>query len=237
CWAMAAGRDSLFSAFTLLGVFNREWVLVMLPTWYLFHYGIRLSKSSILRFIRVSAPSVLVYLLVRYVYYPNTALGVMAAELHDILPPTEAATWAYYWFELQHSNVGVFWSRIASMQFYEYGLIGMAPFAVAGFLYVSKAWKRAILFYGSLCVLQLYFTTDVWRLAFYLFPIMLGLYSVWLNRTCAIFNPKYAALFCLATSAVIVLLQGSLWLIAVSLLIVTAAEAFLFRQRASKQVG
>ncbi|MDP8245729.1 MAG: hypothetical protein P9L94_16725 [Candidatus Hinthialibacter antarcticus] len=225
-WAMAAGRDSLFSAFTLIGVFNREWALVMLPTWYLFHFGFSLSKTSIIRLVRVSAPSILVFLLIRFMYYPNIALGVMASELQDILPPTEAPTWAYYWFELQQSSLSIFGSRIASVQFYEFGLIGLAPFAVGGFLRVSAQWRRAIAFYGALCVLQLYFTTDVWRLAFYLFPVMLGLYLVWLKRASDQMNGKFAVIFCAGASVVIVLLQHSLWMILIGTLMVLAAQAY-----------
>lgn len=224
-WAMATGRDSLFSAFTLIGVFNREWALVMTPTWYLFHFGFSVSRESVTRFVRVATPSILVYLLVRHVYYPNTALGVMASELQSILPPTEASTRAYYLFELQQSSLGVFCERVYSMQFYEFGMIGLAPFAVAGFIQISKRWKRAIGFYASLCVFQLLITTDVWRLAFYLFPIMVGLYLCWLKTISAKFSNQYALLLAAVCSTAFILLQHSLWMLLASALLVIAAQS------------
>ncbi len=219
-WAMAAGRDSLFSAFTFLGVFNREWALVMVPTWYLYHYGFLITKVSIIRLVRIAAPSLAVYFLVRYVYYPNTALGVMAADLQAILPPTEAPTWNYYLFEMQNSSMAIFFNRVFSKPFYEFGMIGLTPSAIAGLFYISNQWKRAIAFYVSLCVLQLYFTTDVWRLAFYLFPVMIGLYLRWIRVVERMANRKIAMVIGLFSATAFLLAQGSLMTVSLNSVVV-----------------
>ncbi|MBI1389215.1 MAG: hypothetical protein GC154_12280 [bacterium] len=180
-WAMAARNDALVSAMTLLGVFNREWALVLLPVWYLHRVGFKLNSAFAFRFARVSIPSILVYLMVRYIYFPNTALGVMSAELHSMLPPDESVTLAYYWFELGRASWSVFFHRVASMRFYEFSTMGLVPFALAGWRYAPYEWRRVFAFYAFLCVAQLYITTDVWRLAFYLFPVTIALLIYWLQ--------------------------------------------------------
>ncbi|MDX9755681.1 MAG: hypothetical protein RBU29_17075 [bacterium] len=180
-WAMIKNQDAWFSTATLLGVFNREWALVLLPLWYLYHYGWTLSAPSLRRLVRVSLPSLLVYGLVRYVYFPNTALGVMGDELGPLLPASETTTFYYYWSAVGTMEWRAFYERVVSMQFYTFGMVGLLPYALAGYRRAPQSWQRAAGYYTLLCVLQLAITTDVWRLAFYLFPILIPGYLYWLQ--------------------------------------------------------
>ncbi len=209
--AMIKKNDSLFSLATMLGVFNREWALVLIPAWYLYFYGFYINKHSILRLARISLPSIAVYLMIRYIYFPNCALGVMGRDLASIMPAFETTTFQYYLTQIKQINWSDFSSRVFSYSFYEFGLIPLLPFAVRAFIIIPREWKLVCLYYAALCVLQLTFTTDVWRLAFYLFPVMLPLFLYWLKHFAAWGGTRSQLLIGSLAASIYLLWPYSLW--------------------------
>ena len=179
--AMIKKQDALFSALTMLGVFNREWALVILPVWYIYNFGFSIAKNPVYRLIRVSLPSLAVYFLVRNLYFPNTALGVLGTDLADLLPKSETTTLQYYFSEASNLEWSTLISRFCSLQLLAYGLLGLLPYAVFGFKSAPAEWKRVFLLYSPLCMMQLLAATDIWRLAFYLFPVLITLYLYWIQ--------------------------------------------------------
>ncbi len=204
--AVIQNNDSLFSLAVMLGVFNREWALVLIPCWYLYYYGLKISGYAVGRLIRIALPSLLVYIMVRVVYFPNTALGGLGDELSAIMPVSETTTLYYYLSEFQKIDCSIFVDRLFSPQFYEFGLIGLVPYALHVFPNVPRRWQRVCIFYSFLCIIQLTFAADVWRLAFYLFPIILTLFILWIRQLESWFDPRTQ--FLIGGSAILVYLIG-----------------------------
>lgn len=173
-------NHTLFSLATLLGTFNREWALSLIPAWYLYHYGFSVNKQSILLLLRVAVPSVLVYVMVRHVYYPNTALGVMAHDVKALLPASEGSMFGYYYQEFLLKGWAGFRERVFSNEFYTYGMIAFTPVYIQLWKTMDRRWLYVNVYYSLVCVLQFMIAADVWRLSFYLFPIIATAFVQWL---------------------------------------------------------
>ncbi|RJP30154.1 MAG: hypothetical protein C4527_10055 [Candidatus Omnitrophota bacterium] len=225
-WAMARRVDALFSFSVMLGVFNREWALVLLPAWYLFFYGFRVSGLSILRFLRVSLPSIAVYWMVRTIYFPHCALGVMGSDLSAIMPPSETTTLFYYWTELQTIDWSLFTNRLVSRNFYEFGLIALLPFAVRAFPFLLDGWKRVCIYYVFICILQFTVAADIWRLAFYLFPVLIPVFVLWLRWIGEQLGSRVQVIAGGLTSILVLKWPESIWMFFVSLVTCLGVEQY-----------
>ena len=102
--AMRTQQDALFSLATMLGVLNRI-ALVIIPGWYLYNYGFSLSTSNLLRWARVSLPSIAAYLLITQVYLPHTAISVIIQELEAVLPEFRIKSFDFYLRELRQLGI------------------------------------------------------------------------------------------------------------------------------------
>lgn len=173
-------NHTLFSLATLLGTFNREWALTLIPAWYLYHYGFSVSKQSILLLLRIAVPSLLVYVMVRHVYYPNTALGVMAQDVSALLPASEGSMFGYYYKEFMLKGWGGFYERVFSNECYTFGLIALTPVYLQLWKTIDRRWLVVSVYYLLVCILQFMIAADVWRLSFYMFPIILTAFVQWL---------------------------------------------------------
>jgi len=172
---MVKQNDSLFSLASMLGVFNREWALVILPGWYIYTYGFSINLHSILRTLRTCGPAILVYASMLWLYYPNTASGVISQELYALMPEFRQGSYAFYGFVFEHLGMSYWFESVFSQTFYHFALVILWPFAVLGFFYCSSKWQRFSIYYFVVCLAQFLVATDVWRLSFYLFPIVLSL--------------------------------------------------------------
>lgn len=173
-------NHTLFSIATIVGTFNREWALTLIPAWYVYHYGFSVNKQSILLMLRVAVPSVLVYVMVRYVYYPNTALGVMAHDVKALLPASEGSMFGYYYQEFLLKGWAGFRERVFSNEFYTFGMIALIQVYLSLWKTIDRRWLYVSVYYVLVCLLQLLIAADVWRLAFYLFPIIVTAFVQWL---------------------------------------------------------
>lgn len=178
--AILLKQHTLFSIATLLGTFNREWALTLIPAWYLYHFGFRVSSASILLLLRVSIPSAVVFWMIRYVYFPYTALGVMTQDTGMTTAVSETSFIAYYWNEWSSGGFSQWMNRVFSTDFYQFGMIGLLPVWIRVWKATDTGWKRLSLYYGLICILQLAVAADVWRLGFYLFPLVLTALVQWL---------------------------------------------------------
>ncbi len=231
-WAMVKKNDPLFSIATMLGTFNREWALVLIPGWYIYTYGSKLSVYSIISFIRIALPSIGVYLMVRYVYFPHCVLGVMANDLGALMPASETTTLQYYLAQIGQSQWTEFRQRVLSTQFYEFGLIALLPFVIGGWRFCPAAWKRFCAYYTFLCIIQFTFVTDVWRLAFYLFPVVLSLYLYWLKAIGERLSERMQWPVAGLSAAVFLTWPGSWWTLLFGVILFTCAE-FAYRVKRS----
>lgn len=229
-WTMVKQNDSLFSIVVMLGTFNREWALVLIPGWYLYTYGFKLTVNSMIRLMRIALPSVGVYLMVRYVYYPNCVLGVMAEDLKALMPESETTTFHYYLTQIGQAQWTEFRQRVFSGQFYEFGMIGLVPLAVGGWRYCPLEWKRFCLFYSLLCVVQFTFVTDVWRLAFYLFPVVISLYLFWLKEAGERLGERIVWIIGLVSSIVFLVRAGSMWVLIFNILLAIGISIILSKK-------
>lgn len=173
--AIIKKNHALFSLATIIGTFNREWALTLIPAWYIYHYGFHINKQSLFLAARVTLPSLCVYWMVRDVYFPNTALGVMAQDTGTLAG--ETGSLRFYLNEFLSTGIRVWQDRVFSGDFYQYGMIALLPVMAGVWKKIDKRWLYLSLYYMLICILQLAIAADVWRLSFYLFPIILTLFA------------------------------------------------------------
>lgn len=208
--AIIKGNHTLFSIATVVGTFNREWALVVIPGWYLYHYGFTVSSKSILLLLRVSLPAIAVYWMVREIYFPNTAIGVMQQDLHALLLPGETATFSFYWQELMRTGMQGLYNRIVSTEFFHYGLIAFSPVLLIQWKSNDTRWIRFSIYYLWVCLIQFAVAADVWRLSFYTFPIILTALTEWINAIGKQTNRKIQTLYIILILLLIALLPDSI---------------------------
>ncbi len=218
-------NHTLFSLATVVGTFNREWALVLIPAWYLYHYGFTVSSKSILLLLRVTLPAAAVYWMVREIYFPNTAIGVMQHDLQALLSPDETATVRYYWQELMRTGLQGMYGRIVSDEFYQYGLIAFSPALWIYWQTADKRWIRLSLYYLLICLIQFAIAADVWRLSFYMFPVILTALTEWIYIIGNQKDRKTQSLYFILTLLLLTFSSSSI----AALMMITTASAWSLR--------
>lgn len=205
---MILKNDSLVSLASILGVLNREWALAILPGWYLYHFGFRINSESMLRLLRVSLPALLIYLFISTLYYPNTATGVIIRNLQGLLPQARLSGLHFYAAEIDRLGYDHFFRSVISLNFYTFALIALWPFAILGFLRAPLAWRRFCIYYLIVTSLQFIIASDVWRLSFYLFPVVLSLFLYGLESIRSLYGEKGAILTGVIVTILFILFQS-----------------------------
>ena len=102
------------------GSSEQDWALVIIPGWYLYNYGFSLSTSNLLRWARVSLPSIAAYLLITQVYLPHTAISVIIQELEAVLPESDQYAFDFYLRELRLLGISFWTQSVFSPAFYQF---------------------------------------------------------------------------------------------------------------------
>ncbi|MGI6455328.1 MAG: hypothetical protein ACOX5R_06845 [bacterium] len=210
--AMRTQQDALFSLATMLGVLNRDWALVIIPGWYLYNYGFSLSTSNLLRWARVSLPSIAAYLLITQVYLPHTAISVIIQELEAVLPEFRISTADFYLRELRQLGISFWTQSVFSPAFYQFAWVAFWAPALAGTRFAPRNWNIFSLYYLLICLLQFIVARDVWRLSFYLYPVVLSLLLFWLRSISEVFSQRIALVLSTVLLAAFILWSDSYWL-------------------------
>ncbi len=223
-YGMVKQNDALFSLASMLGVFNREWALAILPGWYLYTYGISMNIQSIMRTVRTCGPAIIIYASMLWLYYPNTASGVISEELNALMPQFRQGAYAFYGFVFERLGVSYWFESVFSSTFYKFALVSLWPFAALGLLCCSRGWMRFSLYYTIVCMAQFLVATDVWRLSFYLFPVVISLVGIWLQDVMRQWNRKYVGLIVLLILLLFGFLSAALWSLPLSLALAAAIQ-------------